>query len=146
MSEQIPCGSVTSRPASCRTAACSTHTALQSCLRIVSPDSLTTSSLHPQSATRTSVQAIENETGLTLEHPSIVDFRQAVLRGEWKSAEELLLRGLTAGAERLSGRSFGSGRGLGSFDASGAVSLDLALRSPERRGLEVSGMMQRELL
>lgn len=46
-------------------------------------------------------KALEAESGITLEHPSITAFRTAVLSGDWRNAERLLIDGLTYAARRL---------------------------------------------
>ena len=75
---------------------------------------------------------------MTLEHTSIVSFRKAVLSGDWKNAERLLLDGLKYGAARLSGSARVS---LAPSD------IAIVLRDPHTRGLDVSvvraGMQQR---
>lgn len=46
-------------------------------------------------------KALEAESGITLEHPSITAFRTAVLSGDWRNAERLLIDGLTYAARRI---------------------------------------------
>ncbi|PWY99523.1 WD40 repeat-like protein [Testicularia cyperi] len=46
-------------------------------------------------------RALEGESGITLEHPSITAFRSAVLNGDWKNAERLLIDGLSYAARRM---------------------------------------------
>ncbi len=46
-------------------------------------------------------KALESESGVTLEHPSITAFRTAVLSGDWRNAERLLIDGLTYAARRI---------------------------------------------
>ncbi|KAK0557678.1 hypothetical protein OC846_000245 [Tilletia horrida] len=43
---------------------------------------------------------LEKESGVKLEHPSITAFRKAVLSGEWKNADRLLMEGLRHAAAR----------------------------------------------
>ncbi len=55
-------------------------------------------------------KTLENESGFTLEHPSITAFRTAVLSGDWRNAERLLIDGLTYAAKRIqASRSTSSG-------------------------------------
>lgn len=88
-----------------------------------------------------SVHALQAETGVELEHASITAFRAAVLAGDWRNAERLLLEGLTVGAARVAARQ-GAGRtriaSSGAAGSTGAPNLDVALRAPESKGLDVS--------
>ncbi|PWN48685.1 WD40 repeat-like protein [Violaceomyces palustris] len=70
----------------------------------------------------TTAKSLEAESGLTLEHPSITAFRSAVLSGDWRNAERLLVDGLTYGATRQrSSRYLGL---AGSSNLASGVSLD----------------------
>lgn len=77
---------------------------------------------------RSSAKSLEVESGITLEHTSIVAFRKAVLMGDWKNAERLLMDGLRCGASKLAG---------GSRASSSMSDMDLVLRDPQSRGLDV---------
>lgn len=59
-------------------------------------------------------KALENESGIALEHPSITAFRTAVLSGDWRNAERLLIDGLTYAARRIQA-SRGQGSGSSAF-------------------------------
>lgn len=63
-----------------------------------------------------------------MEHPSIVAFRQAVLKGDWKNAERLLIDGLKYGASRMMSVS---------TSPSNSMDMDIVLRDPHRRNLDV---------
>jgi hypothetical protein len=80
-------------------------------------------------SSRSSAKSLEAESGITLEHTSIVAFRKAVLSGDWKNAERLLIDGLKYGASRLAGTSRGS---VSSADIS------TVLRDSHFGGLDVS--------
>ncbi|EST05149.2 WD40 repeat [Kalmanozyma brasiliensis GHG001] len=54
-------------------------------------------------------KTLENESGVTLEHPSITAFRTAVLSGDWRNAERLLIDGLTYAARRIQASRSSSG-------------------------------------
>ncbi|TKY89293.1 hypothetical protein EX895_001824 [Sporisorium graminicola] len=82
-------------------------------------------------------KTLETESGITLEHPSITAFRTAVLSGDWKNAERLLIDGLTYAARRIqASRSSSSGGGPSleapppSSTASSSLSLPGTLEPP----------------
>ncbi|SNX83850.1 uncharacterized protein MEPE_02558 [Melanopsichium pennsylvanicum] len=54
-------------------------------------------------------RSLEIESGITLEHPSITAFRTAVLSGDWRNAERLLIDGLTYAARRIQAARSSSG-------------------------------------
>ncbi|KAL9933668.1 hypothetical protein V8E36_007326 [Tilletia maclaganii] len=108
--------------------------------------------------------ALEQESGVTLEHPSITAFRSAVVSGQWKNADRLLMDGLrhaaarsqrhasssssckaatsvavsTSGSSSLAPPSTSSsGRALGSSSSSSSsVNVNCVLRDPETQSLE----------
>jgi hypothetical protein len=65
-----------------------------------------------------------------LEHTSITAFRKAVLTGDWKNTERLLLDGLKYGASKMAGSS--------RMGSSSTTDVDVVLRDPYSRGLDVS--------
>ncbi|CDU26433.1 uncharacterized protein SPSC_06627 [Sporisorium scitamineum] len=89
-------------------------------------------------------KTLETESGITLEHPSITAFRTAVLSGDWRNAERLLIDGLTYAAKRIQASrssSNGGGGGVGgpsldappsSSTASSSLSLSGTLESPHQ--------------
>lgn len=78
---------------------------------------------------RASAKTLESESGIILEHTSIIAFRKAVLSGDWKNAERLLIDGLTNGARRL----------LGSSRLNTTPSdIDIVLRDSQNRSVDVS--------
>ncbi|KAK0525979.1 hypothetical protein OC834_004966 [Tilletia horrida] len=98
-------------------------------------------------------QALEKESGVKLEHPSITAFRTAVLSGEWKNADRLLMDGLRhAAARRLrhaggaaaaivpakssSGGGASSSRVRASSSSSSSINVNCVLRDPETQSLE----------
>ncbi|KDN53451.1 WD40 repeat-like protein [Tilletiaria anomala UBC 951] len=106
-------------------------------------------------------KALEQESGVTLEHPSINAFRGAVLTGDWRNAERLLLDGLMYSASRrphssvtvavTAAQADGGKNGAPSASSSGvmngvghsaapahapAVQIESVLRSPETRNWE----------
>ncbi|UZJ55348.1 hypothetical protein CBS101457_004668 [Exobasidium rhododendri] len=72
-----------------------------------------------------SAKALEAESGVMLEHTSIVGFRKAVMAGDWKNAERLLVDGLKYAATRMTASTHPM-----------AVDLDVVLRDPQSRGLD----------
>ena len=80
---------------------------------------------------RSAAKALAMESGFKMEHPSILAFRQAVLSGDWRSAERLLFDGLNSAASRIAARSAIAG-------TSSSAGLDLVLRDPRHLGIEVS--------
>lgn len=64
-----------------------------------------------------------------LEHTSIIAFRKAVVSGDWKNAERLLIDGLNYGARRVMGSA---------KIAPSSSDLDCILRDPQSRGVDVS--------
>ncbi|KAN0064822.1 hypothetical protein ACQY0O_001879 [Thecaphora frezii] len=89
-----------------------------------------------------SAKALESESGLTLEHPSITAFREAVVSGDWRNAERLLIDGLNYAARKASGnlRRIATSNGEGP-----AVSLDCVLREPLVTSLDsIRFMIQRQ--
>lgn len=83
-------------------------------------------------------KTLEAESGITLEHPSITAFRTAVLSGDWRNAERLLIDGLTYAARRIqaSRNPLGSSAGSSLLDtpassstASSSVSMPAVLDS-----------------
>ncbi|PWN34125.1 WD40 repeat-like protein, partial [Meira miltonrushii] len=88
-----------------------------------------------------SAKSLELESGISLEHPSIIGFRSAILSGDWKNAERLLLDGLTYGASRMMARMGPSApetsrNGALSMASSSSAVIDLALRDPHSRGID----------
>lgn len=81
----------------------------------------------PLSLTRSSAKELEAESGIMLEHTSILGFRKAVTSGDWKNAERLLIDGLKYAATRLT-----------AVTRSLPVDLDSVLRDPQSRGIDVS--------
>jgi hypothetical protein len=81
---------------------------------------------------RSSAKSLEVESGVTLEHTSIVAFRKAVLSGDWKNAERLLIDGLKYGASRLAGTSRG---------ATSSADVSSVLRDAHFGGLDVSCLL-----
>lgn len=69
-----------------------------------------------------------------------------MLQGDWRNAEPLLLEGLTSGAARVAARQ-GAGRSRiassGGAGSTSAPNLDVALRAPESKGLDVSTLATR---
>ncbi|EPQ30427.1 uncharacterized protein PFL1_01953 [Pseudozyma flocculosa PF-1] len=90
-----------------------------------------------------SAKALEAESGLTLEHPSITAFRGAVLSGDWRNAERLLIDGLNYAARKAS-------RGHVRIASNGGgepstLPLDSVLRRPDVTGLDsIRFMIQRQ--
>lgn len=85
---------------------------------------------------RSTARALEVEAGVASEHPSITAFRSAVLHGDWKNAERFLMDGLAYAASRKM-----APRGLaeiGSSPPSAGLDLDVVLRDPVNRPLDVS--------
>ncbi|CAD6888012.1 unnamed protein product [Tilletia laevis] len=99
---------------------------------------------------KAAAHALEKESGVKLEHPSITTFRTAVLSGEWKNADRLLMEGLrhaaarrlrhsssllssSAAAAAIAGLAGASGSGSGS---SSSVNVNCVLRDPESQSLE----------
>ncbi len=94
------------------------------------------------------------ESGVALEHPSIQAFRQAVLGGDWRNAERLLLDGLKAGrragvpaAQNGTGANGTSANGNGELHNNSMPSVfghqsqvEGMLRSPETKGWDVSAL------
>ncbi|KAJ9479338.1 Glucose-induced degradation protein 7 [Pseudozyma hubeiensis] len=89
-------------------------------------------------------KTLEAESGVALEHPSITAFRTAVLGGDWRNAERLLIDGLTYAARRIqaSRSSSGGSGGASSLDAPASSSaatiessnqdlIDSVLRRPD---------------
>lgn len=85
-------------------------------------------------AFRSSAKSLESESGIALEHTSIVSFRKAVLSGDWKNAERLLVDGLKFGARRLA---------AGSKSAAPSADVSSVLRDPQSKGLDVSALLLR---
>ncbi|SPO23831.1 uncharacterized protein UTRI_03641_B [Ustilago trichophora] len=84
-------------------------------------------------------KTLEAESGVTLEHPSITAFRTAVLSGDWRNAERLLIDGLTYAARRIqAARGSGSGGSMSleapasSSTGSSSLSLPATLESPSQ--------------
>lgn len=78
---------------------------------------------------RSSAKTLEAESGIALEHTSIISFRKAVLSGDWKNAERLLVDGLKFGARRLA---------AGGKSAASSADVSSVLRDPQSKGLDVS--------
>ncbi|PWN25950.1 WD40 repeat-like protein [Jaminaea rosea] len=94
-----------------------------------------------------SAKSLEAEAGVILEHPSITAFRSAVLDGDWRNAERLLIDGLTYAAARKAPGSkdsvvAGSHTASTSASSNGASSystaadLDIVLRDPGSQSLD----------
>ena len=86
-------------------------------------------------------KTLETESGIILEHPSITAFRTAVLSGDWRNAERLLIDGLTYAAKRIQASRSSRGAAAGgssleappsSSTASSSVSLAGTLESPQQ--------------
>ncbi|SPO24373.1 uncharacterized protein UTRI_03641 [Ustilago trichophora] len=82
-------------------------------------------------------KTLEAESGVTLEHPSITAFRTAVLSGDWRNAERLLIDGLTYAARRIqAARGSGNGASMpleapaSSSTGSSSLSLPATLEAP----------------
>ncbi|KAJ1026768.1 hypothetical protein NDA16_002065 [Ustilago loliicola] len=109
-------------------------------------------------------KTLENESGITLEHPSITAFRTAVLSGDWRNAERLLIDGLTYAARRIQatrGQSSGSSLSLeapassstatssssltATFESSNQDLIDTVLRRPDQVSLRsIRFMLQKQ--
>jgi hypothetical protein len=76
---------------------------------------------------RSSAKSLEAESGIMLEHTSIIGFRKAILSGDWKNAERLLIDGLKYGATKIA-----------AMTRSLPMDIDVVLRDPQCRGLDVS--------
>ncbi|KAE8269880.1 hypothetical protein A4X09_0g2441 [Tilletia walkeri] len=87
---------------------------------------------------KAAAHALEKESGVKLEHPSITAFRTAVLSGEWKNADRLLMEGLRhAAARRLRhASSTGTVAGASGSGSSSSVNVNCVLRDPESQSLE----------
>lgn len=90
-------------------------------------------------------KTLEQESGVALEHPSIQAFRTAVLTGDWRNAERLLLDGLMYSAARRAPNSANgtaavaetNGVGInGTNGVSQTAQIESVLRAPESRGWE----------
>ncbi|CBQ73248.1 conserved hypothetical protein [Sporisorium reilianum SRZ2] len=77
-------------------------------------------------------KSLETESGITLEHPSITAFRTAVLSGDWRNAERLLIDGLTYAAKRILASRGSLDAPPSSSTASSSLSLPGTLESPHQ--------------
>lgn len=91
-------------------------------------------------STRQTAASLELESGLQLESTSIASFRQAVLNGDWKVCEKLLLKGLKEAKIRLASRLTRDEQFQSSnlIESDGESEWESVLREPTSKGLDVS--------